>query len=231
MNSVSAIAASLTGCHTCGQVVRIDQNHHHFALRCPRCGDRLHPRKHNSLLVTWMLVGLAFIFYIPANVLPMTRIVTLGQVQEDTIMSGVIYFIQSGSWYIALVIFVASVFVPLLKLLLLMFLVMSVQRKSQWRPRDRTRLYRITEMVGRWSMVDIYVVTILIALVNFGALADIDVGPAALYFAAVVVVTIFAAKSFDPRLIWDNIQPVDAGPGSKVSTRQSATQGAGGVDR
>lgn len=203
---VSALSVCMTGCHTCDQVVRIDRNHHHQAMSCPRCGARLHPRVHNSLLITWMLVGLAFLFYIPANVLPMTRVVGLGQVQEDTIMSGVIYFIQSGSWYIGLVIFIASVFVPLLKLTLLVYLLISVQRKSQWRPRERARIYRITELIGRWSMVDIYVVTILIALVNLGVLADIDSGPAAIYFAAVVVITIFAAKFFDPRLIWDNIE-------------------------
>jgi len=202
----SALSASATGCHTCNQVVRIEDNHRHQALLCPRCGAKLHPRIHNSLLITWMLVALAFLFYIPANLLPMTRVVGLGQVQEDTIMSGVIYFIQSGSWYIGLVIFIASVFVPMLKLTLLMFLLISVQRKSQWRPTERTRIYRITELIGRWSMVDIYVVTILVALVNLGVLADIDSGPAAIYFAAVVIITIFAAKSFDPRLIWDNIE-------------------------
>jgi paraquat-inducible protein A len=202
----SALEASLTACHTCHQLVRIDQNHQQQKLSCPRCGSAIHPRIHNSLLITWMLVGLALVFYIPANLLPMTRVVGLGQIQEDTIMSGVIYFIQSGSWYIGLVIFIASVFVPLLKLTLLMYLLVSVQRKSQWRPRERARIYRITEFIGRWSMVDIYVVTILIALVNLGTLANIDSGPAAIYFAAVVVITIFAAKSFDPRLIWDNIK-------------------------
>lgn len=213
----TAISASLTGCHTCNQVVRIDVEQHDKGLLCPRCESRLHPRKHHSILLTWVLVCLAFVFYIPANLLPMTRVVSLGQVQEDTIMSGVIYFIQSGSWYIALVIFVASVFVPMLKLLLLMFLLITVQRKSNWRPRDRTRLYRITELVGRWSMVDIYVVTILIALVNLGALANIDAGPAAINFAAVVVITMLAAKSFDPRLIWDNVALEDKNGGAGLA--------------
>ena len=118
-------------------------------------------------------------------------------------MSGVIYFIHSGMWPIALVIFVASVAVPLLKLLILTYLLISVQRKSTWRAKDRTRLYRITEAIGRWSMVDIYVVTILVALVNLGALATIEARSGAIFFAAVVVITIFAAMSFDPRLIWD----------------------------
>jgi paraquat-inducible protein A len=121
-------------------------------------------------------------------------------------MSGVIYFIASGMWPIALVIFIASVFVPLLKLFILTFLLISVQRKSKWRPKERTQLYRIVEVVGRWSMLDIYVVTILVALVKLGALATIDAGPGAVFFAAVVVITIFAAMSFDPRLIWDAME-------------------------
>ncbi len=201
----SALAAALTGCHTCQQVVRVDKHHHRHTLLCPRCGSRLHPRIHHSIALTWMLVCLALLFYIPANVLPMTRTAGLGHLQDDTIMSGVIYFIYSGSWYIGMVIFVASVFVPLLKISLLILLLISVQRRSQWRPHDRTRIYRITELVGRWSMVDIYVVTILVALVDLGAIANIDAGPAAIYFAAVIVITMLAAKSFDPRLIWDNI--------------------------
>lgn len=175
-------------------------------LKCPRCGARLHSRKPDSIARTWALVLAACIFYIPANVLPMTRVVTLGKVQSDTIMSGVIYFIQSGSWPIALIIFVASVFVPLLKLLILAFLLVSVQRRSRLRPIDRTRLYLLTEAVGRWSMLDVFVVTILVAMVNLGALATIQAGPAALHFAAVVVLTMFAAMSFDPRLIWDVLE-------------------------
>jgi paraquat-inducible protein A len=148
----------------------------------------------------------AFIFYIPANVLPITTVISLGKAQSDTIMSGVIYFIHSGMWPIALIIFIASVLVPLLKLLILSFLLVSVQRRWHWRPRERTQLYRIVEAVGRWSMLDIYVVTILVALVKLGALATIDAGPGAVFFAAVVVTTMFAAMSFDPRLIWDAME-------------------------
>jgi paraquat-inducible protein A len=173
------------------------------AARCPRCGAALHSRKPDSIARTWALVIAACIFYIPANVLPMTTVTSLGMVQSDTIMSGVIYFVQSGSWPIALVIFIASIFVPLVKLFILSYLLISVQRKSHFHPKDRTRLYLITEAVGRWSMLDIFVVTILVALVNLGALATIQAGPAALHFAAVVVITMLAAMSFDPRLIWD----------------------------
>jgi paraquat-inducible protein A len=173
------------------------------AAKCPRCGATLHSRKPDSIARTWALVIAACIFYIPANVLPMTTVMSLGQAQSDTIMSGVIYFVQSGSWPIALVIFIASIFVPLVKLFILAYLLISVQLRSHYRPEDRTRLYLITEAVGRWSMLDIFVVTILVALVNLGALATIQAGPAALHFAAVVVITMVAAMSFDTRLIWD----------------------------
>ena len=152
---------------------------------------------------TWALVCAAIILYIPANALPITITSALGIKQADTILSGVIYFMQSGSWEIAAIIFIASVFVPIAKLILLIFILLSVKFRSSWRARDRTVLYRLTELVGRWSMVDIFVVTILIALVKLGAVATIEAGPAAVYFASVVVLTMFAAESFDPRLIWD----------------------------
>jgi paraquat-inducible protein A len=171
--------------------------------RCPRCGAALHSRKPHSIARTWALVIAALLFYVPANVLPITKVSSLGVVQLDTILSGVIYFIHSGMWPIAVVIFIASIFVPLLKLLILILLLVSVQRRLRWRPKDRTRLYRITEAIGRWSMVDIFVVTILVALVHLGALANIEAQAGAAFFAAVVVITIFAAMSFDPRLIWD----------------------------
>ena len=201
--SMTAASASLLSCHSCNLLSKTSGSHGHSHALCPRCGAPLHQRKTNSLTRTWALVIAAFIFYIPANVLPITLVTSLGKTQADTIMSGVIYFVQTGMWPIALVIFVASVAVPLIKLFVLSFLLISVQRKSRWRPEDRTRLYRIAEAVGRWSMVDIFVVTILVALVKLGGLATIDAGPAASYFAAVVVTTIFAAMSFDPRLIWD----------------------------
>ena len=194
----------MISCHSC-DLLTDNTGQSHEELECPRCGASLHSRKTNSLARTWALVISAFIFYVPAMVLPITRITSLGHVQTDTIMSGVILFIQTGSWEIALVIFVASIIVPMMKLLILVYLLISVQGKSDRRPNDRAKLYRLTEFVGRWSMVDIYVVAILVALVNLGVIADIDAGPAAFYFAAVVIITIFAARTFDPRLIWDEI--------------------------
>jgi paraquat-inducible protein A len=199
---LTAQAASLVSCHSCHLLSRMRSDHPARSLNCPRCGAALHPRKVNSIARTWALVLAALICYIPANVLSITHVTSLGAVQSDTIMSGVIYFIHHN-WPIALVIFVASVFVPLAKLFILTFLLISVQRKTTWRQKDRTRLYRITEAIGRWSMVDIYVVTILVALVKMGALATIDAGSGAIFFGAVVVITMFAAMSFDPRLIWD----------------------------
>lgn len=172
-------------------------------LCCPRCGEALHRRKPDSIQRTWALEIAAVVCYVPANLLPIMTVTSLGQTQSDTIMSGVIFLLSHGMWPLALVVFVASVLVPLLKLLILLYLLISVQMRSTRQPRDRTRLYRITESVGRWSMVDIYVVTILVALVSLGNLATIEAEPGAIFFAAVVVITMFAAMSFDPRLIWD----------------------------
>lgn len=202
-DSLTARKSGLIGCQSCHLLCRAPALDAAPRPVCPRCGAALHSRKPNSIGRSWALVLAAVIFYIPANVLPITHVISFGKAQSDTIMSGVIYFVQTGMWPIALVIFIASVFVPLAKLFILSYLLISVQRRSKWRPKDRTRLYRITEAIGRWSMVDVYVVTILVALVNLGSLATIVAGPGAVFFAAVVVTTMFAAMSFDPRLIWD----------------------------
>jgi len=201
----SAAAAGLLGCHSCDLLVEAGPGQHAEQF-CPRCGAALHKRKPNSLARTWAFVIAAFICYIPANLLPMTVVTSLGNAQSDTIMSGVIYFMQHGEWPIGLVILFASIVVPLTKLFILIYLLISVQRKSQWRPAERTRLYRITEAIGRWSMTDIYVVTIMVALVHLGNLATIEAGTGAIFFGAVVVLTIIAAMTFDPREIWDNME-------------------------
>ena len=196
----TARSLGLVRCHDCSLLAAA-----HLET-CPRCGSRLHLRKPDSLGRTTALVLAALVLYLPANLLPITVTTAIGTRQADTILSGVIYFMQTGSWEIAAVIFIASVFVPFAKLVILILLLVSVRFRWRWRPRDRTVLYRLTELVGRWSMVDIYVVTILVALVRLGAVATIEAGPAAVYFAAVVVLTMFAAESFDPRLIWDALE-------------------------
>jgi paraquat-inducible protein A len=203
----SAAGQALISCPSCELLSKAPPNlDDRVRMRCPRCGATLHARKPNSLGRTWALVIAAFIFYIPANVLPIMTVTSLGKTQSDTIMSGVAYLLLHGMWPLALLIFFASVVVPLLKLVILVYLLLSVQLRSRWRPRDRTRLYRITEAVGRWSMVDIYVVTILVALVHLGNLATIRAEAGAVFFGAVVVITIFAALTFDPRLIWDRLE-------------------------
>lgn len=174
-------------------------------MQCPRCESHLHKRKPDSIQRTWALVIAAFACYLPANFLPIMETSSLGTTQTDTILSGIIYLINHGSWHLALIVFVASVLVPLLKIAILIFLLVSVQMRSRWRPRERAKMYRLAELVGKWSMVDIYVVTIMVALVQMGNLASIAAGAGAIFFCAVVILTMFAAMAFDPNLIWDNL--------------------------
>lgn len=206
MRQCTALGAGLLSCHSCSLLVRRPAAPDASRIFCPRCGACLHLRKPNSMHRTWALVIAALIFYLPANLLPVTITSYLGSTQSDTILSGVLYFMHSGSWGIALIIFVASIVVPMAKLIILGGLLMSVQRRSRWRPRERTQLYRITELVGRWSMLDVFVVTVLVALVRLGYLSTIEAGPGVIYFAAVVVITMIAAMSFDPRLMWDVLE-------------------------
>ncbi len=216
-------------CHVCNLVVAVPRGPIH-GLSCPRCRTGIHRRKPNSLSRTWALLIAAAICYVPANIYPVMEVTTLGARQADTILSGVIYLAVNGTWPLAVIVFVASVVVPVLKIVALVFLATSVQLASQWRPRDRARLYRVVETVGRWSMVDIYVVTILVALVHLGSLASVEARVGAFYFGAVVVLTMLAAESFDPRLIWD--QQVEDGHPAVRDVRQEAadTQAAAGGD-
>ncbi|MFO0690952.1 MAG: paraquat-inducible protein A [Myxococcota bacterium] len=176
---------------------------------CTRCGARVHRRKPDSLARTTAFLLAAVFCYFPANLYPIMKATSLGRAQEDTILTGVVYLAENGMWPLAAIVFVASVVVPVAKIVSLTGLVLSVRWKSRWRPRDRAATYRIVELVGRWSMVDVYVVTILVALVHMGTLANVEVRFGAVFFAAVVVLTIFAAESFDPRLIWDALEERD----------------------
>jgi paraquat-inducible protein A len=196
------------GCDVCELVIpeQAAPRDHLGRPRCPRCADVLHHRKPRSLQRTWALVITAAVLYVPANLFPIMSVTSLGRTQSDTILSGVLFLLHHGMWPLAAIVFVASIFVPLLKLVILAFLLLSVQLRVRWRPRDRTRLYRITEAIGRWSMVDVYVVTILVALVHLGNLASVEAEAGAVFFCTVVVVTMLAAMSFDPRLIWDQIE-------------------------
>lgn len=205
--AVTAARLGLLSCHVCGQLSRVSPALHE--ARCPRCDAPLHFRKPDSIARSWALLIAAMILYVPANLLPMMKTSSLFGSQSDTIMSGVVYFWTSGSWYLALIIFFASIMVPLLKMIALMVLLVSVQRRSRWQREQRARLYRLVEFVGRWSMLDIYVVAVIVALVQLKALATIQPGPGAIAFGAVVVLTMFAAMTFDPRLIWDTQEKSD----------------------
>ncbi len=202
---VTARACSLASCHDCGLLVKLLGDTHRDQ-QCPRCGARIHSRKTQSIQRCWGFLLTAVVLYIPANTLPIMTVTSFGDVQSDTIVSGAIYLLTHGMWPLALVVFVASVLVPLLKMVVLAYLLYSVQSRSSWQPVQRTRLYRMIESIGRLSMVDIYVVTILVALVRLDLMANVRAEPGALFFGAVVVVTILAAESFDPRLIWDRAE-------------------------
>jgi len=201
---LTAAGVSLVGCHICGKLCNMKKIPKGYKARCPRCGAKLHSRKPNSLHRTWALVITAFILYIPANIYPVMTVFYFKRGEPDTIISGVVALYDEGLWVIAIIVFLASVFVPLVKLLGLSFLLLSIQFKWEWRPRQRTIMYRSIETIGRWSMLDVFMVSILVALVKLGLFAEVDPGPGITAFAAVVVITIFAAMSFDPRLIWDN---------------------------
>jgi paraquat-inducible protein A len=165
----------------------------------------VHQRETDSLQRTLALLITASILYIPANLYPIMYTDQLGRTEASTIIGGVVLLIKLGSVPIAAVIFIASVMVPLGKLFAMFYLVWTVERHSPLEPRQRTVMYQVTEFIGKWSMVDVFVVAILVALVNLGGLLVIRPGIAALSFAGVVIVTMIAAESFDSRLIWDEM--------------------------
>ncbi|MBF0128133.1 MAG: paraquat-inducible protein A [Magnetococcales bacterium] len=203
--ALTGARAGWIGCHVCGLLNRSQPG---GGQRCPRCQASLHRRKPDSIARTWALLVTAMILYIPANTYPVMTVIKMGRGEPDTILSGVKHLIEGGMWPLALLVFIASIVVPVTKIGVLIHLLVSVQRRSLSRCKDRTVLYRVIEAFGHWSMVDVFLVSILTALVNFGSIATIKPGIGVSYFAAVVVLTLLAARSFDPRLIWD---PLDEG--------------------
>jgi paraquat-inducible protein A len=200
MNTPPAAAdLNLCLCHSCGMACDFTDQPH----ECERCGAPLHRRKTNSLTRTWAFMFTALAFYVPANLLPVMNTQMLGNGADSTIMSGVLEFWAAGAWDIALIIFIASIAVPGVKFVALTFLLMSVHRSSLWASRERSQLYRFVEVIGYWSMLDVIVVALVASLVKFKALADIEPRAGILFFGLVVVFTMLAAMSFDPRLIWD----------------------------
>jgi paraquat-inducible protein A len=187
------------GCETCGLVSVPDPD----GPRCPRCESALHERKPDSVARTWALVIAAAIMYIPANYYPVLSVVQLGAGQPSTILGGVEELVTAGQYPLALLVFFASIAVPVLKLVGISFMLITIQTGRAGWLRDRTRLYHIVRFIGRWSMIDIFMESLLGALVAFGSVITIEPGMGALAFCAVVILTMFAAETFDPRLMWD----------------------------
>lgn len=201
---LTAARAGYVRCESCSQLHPAPRGMREAC--CARCGARLHARKPASLQRTLAYLIAAAILYVPANLYPVMESGSLFLNQSDTIWSGVVYLYKTGSWGLSLIVLVASIVIPAAKLLSLGWLVSAAWRRSTVRPGRRARIYRITHWIGRWSMVDIYVGAVLVTLVQFDAFGSIVPGPGAVFFGAVVVLTMLASMSFDPRLTWD---PVD----------------------
>lgn len=198
----TGIKLGLTSCEVCGLLSR--PSNQNAPGHCPRCGEKLAFRKHNAIQRTWALIIAAAICYIPANLMPVMITTTLGAPEPDTIISGAVLLYDTGSWPLALIVLIASVVIPLAKLIALAYLLITVQRGSIRSQRERVRLYRLIEVIGRWSMLDVFVVTFVVALIQLQPLMSVAPGAGVLFFATVVILTMIAAETFDPRLIWDS---------------------------
>lgn len=220
--SGSAAAEGLAACHVCQRVSPLD------AGACPRCGSPLHARKTQGIQRAVALLLAAMVLYVPANVMPIMVVEQLGGgAEKSTILSGVATFWEMHAYPVAITIFVASVMIPALKMLALVWLCAAAGGWVRIDPRRLTKIYWLTELVGRWSMVDVFVVAVLVALIQLGKLMSIHPGPAALAFGAVVVLTMLSAMAFDPRLLWDRAEE-NLGAGKKPVAPAAA---AGKMDR
>ncbi|MDY0132434.1 MAG: paraquat-inducible protein A [Desulforegulaceae bacterium] len=202
-NYKSGLEKDIIVCPVC-QKSNPYSNPNKYSLKCSRCSAKINPRKPDSFQRTWALLIAALIFYIPANIYPIMTFTALGQSREDTIFSGVSGFVESGLWHLALVVFTASVFVPLAKIFGLVFLILSIKYKWKSFHKERTKLYFIVEFIGKWSMLDVFLISLMTSVVKLGNIAAVNPGPGITYFAIVVLLTLFAAMTFDPRFIWDD---------------------------
>ena len=190
------MAQGLQGCPICTSVGSAEKTH------CGRCGATLHAGWHESIQKTWAWLITAAMLYLPANFLPITYTRLFGKETENTILGGVVLLWEHGDKPIAVIIFIASVLVPLGKMIVLAWMCLSVQTGSDFALTQKTKLYRVTEFVGRWSMIDVFVVAILVALIQLGNIMTVRPGVAAVAFAGMVITTMLASRSFDPRLLW-----------------------------
>ncbi len=194
------------GCESCGLVsinALAGQEAGNRVQHCSRCGHVLPARKPMSVQRTWACVLAAAVLYIPANVLPVMTTVSALQREEHTLLGGILELWVDGSWALSIIVFIASIAVPVLKISVLALLAWSVRHAPGWRRLERARLFRLVEAIGHWSMLDVYVVVLLASTIHFGRLANVSAGPGILSFAAVVVLTLLATYAFDPKLIWD----------------------------
>lgn len=200
----SGSQAQLLGCEYCGTVSSAPdvEDGSGIRLRCPRCANTLHARKPQSLQRTWAYLAASVLLYVPANLLPIMTTTNLFRHDTYTIAGGISELWADKAYGLAAIVFVASIAVPLLKIVALALLAWTARHASGWRRLERARLYRIVETVGHWSMLDVYVVVLLVGMVRFGRLASVHPEPGLIAFAAVVILTMLAARSFDPRLIW-----------------------------
>lgn len=198
--ALTARSAGLVGCRTCGKASP------RGIPTCPRCGTALHSREPASLQRVWALLIVGLICYIPANLQPMMTTVFLGKATASTILGGIVDLIHHGAYGIAFVVFAASVLIPVSKFLIIGFLALSIQFRLPVAVHTRIHLYEAVEFIGRWSMVDVFVVAILTALIQMGFFAAIEPGPAAVFFALSVAFTMLSAQAMDPRLIWDTVE-------------------------
>lgn len=202
--SLTVHEAGLLLCHECHQLLSCEQIKQQTLKQCPRCGAGLESRLHNSMVRTWALLIAAAILFIPANIYPIMVVDSFAGEIPSSIMKGIVIFFQSKDYFIAFIIFVASIVVPAFKLVGMAVILLAIQRKSQFFYQHRSLMFQFIQFIGRWSMLDIFVIAIMVAMVDFGAISTIHAGPAATSFAAVVVITMYAAVTFDPRLIWDD---------------------------
>lgn len=198
----TAAARGLATCGTCGLLSKADDGEGAPAS-CPRCGTRLHLRRIDSAERTGALLLAAAICYVPANVLPVLITTSIGASEGDTILSGVVRLYGSGSWILAGIVLIASIAIPAGKIAVLAYLLAAVKRGRPKHLRDATQLYRVVEIVGRWSMLDVFVAGFVVAVVQWGAFLSERSGPGLPFFAATAVLTMLAARAFDPRLLWD----------------------------
>ncbi|HJY78430.1 MAG TPA: paraquat-inducible protein A [Burkholderiales bacterium] len=190
-------------CPTCGLTLEVDPPARGQRAECPRCGSIVSESPHGSLQVTAALAIAALILYIPANIYPILRMHFYGAYSESTVWDGVVSLAQTQQYFVALIVFMASIVVPILKLAGLLYLVISARFGMGRRLRSRTRIYRFIDVVGPWAMLDVFLLAILVALVKLGQIATVRPGPGLIAFTAVVVLTMLASASFDPRAIWE----------------------------